>query len=259
MSQSKSGERAARHPALGQHFLVRQSILKRIAEAACPERVPLVIEIGPGKGALTEHLLERAERVVAVEIDPAMVGQLMLRFPGERRLKVVAQDILSTDLTQWGPATVAGNIPYYITSPIVERVLAMGKTLERAVLLVQKEVAERLAAKPGSRDYGFLTVATQLVAETKLLFKAPPSAFQPPPKVDSAVVSLAPRPVAADPTPLIAFLGLCFRHKRKTLRNNLAHIFGKELVDSQPEAGLRAEQLTLEQFRDLYRRLTATG
>lgn len=188
-----------------------------------------------------------------------MVSHLMMRFAGDRRLKIVAQDILTTDLTQWGPATVAGNLPYYITSPIVERVLAMGKTLNRAVFLVQKEVAERLAAQPNSRDYGFLTVATQMVADTKMLFKVPPSAFQPPPKVDSAVVALTPRPVLADPTPLIAFLGLCFRHKRKNLRNNLAHIFGKELMDQQPEAGLRAEQLTLDQFRDLYRRLTASA
>jgi 16S rRNA (adenine1518-N6/adenine1519-N6)-dimethyltransferase len=246
-------------PPLGQHFLVRQPILHRIAEAACPERVPLVIEIGPGKGALTGHLLERADRVIAVEVDPAMVSHLMLRFTGERRLKIVAQDVLATDLTQWGPATVAGNLPYYITSPIVERVLAMGKTLQRAVFLVQKEVAERLAAQPGTRDYGFLTVATQLVAETKLLFKVPPSAFQPPPRVDSAVVSLVPRPVLSDPTPLIAFLGLCFKQKRKTLKNNLAHIFGKELIEAQPEANLRAEQLTLDQFHDLYRRLTAAA
>lgn len=240
---------------LGQHFLHKQSYLTRIADAACPHKVPLVIEIGAGRGALTELLLERADRVVAIELDAELVTHLMRKHLGDRRLKVVAGDILTTDLTQWGHAVVAGNLPYYITSPIVERVLAMGKTLEHAVFLVQKEVAERLTARPSTRDYGFLTVTTQLVAETEYLFKVPPGAFSPPPKVDSAVVKLTPRAAAADPTPLIAFVGLCFQHKRKTIRNNLAHIFGRELLDTIPEADRRAEQLTLDEFRTLYAKL----
>ena len=245
---------------LGQHFLHKISYLQKIAEAACPARTPLVIEIGAGKGALTELLLERADRVIAIEIDPEMVKLLLVRFAGNHKLKIVAQDILATDLTQWGPAVVVGNLPYYITSPIIERTLAMGKVLHHAVFLIQKEVAERLTAKPCTREYGFLTVATQLAAETKKLFKVPPSAFSPPPKVDSAVVLVTPRrnegEPAPDPTPLLAFVGLCFRQKRKTLRNNLGHIFGDELVQTLPEAGQRAEQLTIEQFRSLYRRIT---
>jgi 16S rRNA (adenine1518-N6/adenine1519-N6)-dimethyltransferase len=246
---------------LGQHFLRRGSYLERIAAAAASSRVPVIIEIGAGEGALTEHLLERAERVIAIEVDPELVKHLLIRFAGEARLKVVASDILATDLTQWGHAVVVGNLPYYITSPVVERTLAMGKYLERAVFLIQKEVAERITAEPGSRDYGFLTVATQLAAETKLLFKVPPGAFSPPPKVDSAVIRLTPRRregETPDPTPLLAFVGLCFRQKRKTLRNNLANIFGKEIIEALPEAGMRAEQLTIDQFRDLYRRLTGS-
>ena len=222
--------------------------------------MPLIVEIGAGEGALTEHLLERADRVIAIEVDPELVKRLLMRFAGEARLKVVASDILATDLTQWGHAVVAGNLPYYITSPVVERTLAMGKYLERAVFLIQKEVAERITAVPCTRDYGFLSVATQLAAETKLLFKVPPGAFSPPPKVDSAVICLTPRrregEAPPDPTPLLAFVGLCFRQKRKTLRNNLTSIFGKEVIDKLPEAGMRAEQLTLNQFRDLYHRLT---
>ncbi len=245
---------------LGQHFLRRGAYLERIATAAAPSRVPLIIEIGAGEGALTEHLLERADRVIAIEIDPELVKHLLFRFAGDTRIKVVASDILATDLTQWGHAVVVGNLPYYITSPVVERTLAMGKYLERAVFLVQKEVAERITAEPCTRDYGFLTVATQLAAETKLMFKVPPGAFSPPPKVDSAVIRLTPRhregEQPPDPTPLLAFVGLCFRQKRKTLRNNLTSIFGKEVIDPLPEAGMRAEQLTLAQFRDLYRRLT---
>ena len=221
------------------------------------------VEIGAGQGALTEYLLERADRVIAIEVDPELVKHLLIRFAGRSRgLKVVASDILATDLTQWGHAVVVGNLPYYITSPVVERTLAMGKYLERAVFLIQKEVAERITAVPCTRDYGFLSVATQLSAETKLLFKVPPGAFSPPPKVDSAVIRLTPRrregEAPPDPTPLLAFVGLCFRQKRKTLRNNLTSIFGKETIDPLPEANMRAEQLTLDQFRDLYRRLTGS-
>jgi 16S rRNA (adenine1518-N6/adenine1519-N6)-dimethyltransferase len=247
---------------LGQHFLTRASYLKRIAEAACPEPEPLVIEIGAGPGSLTEHLLERAERVIAIEIDPELVARLMTRFRGNPKLKIVHGDVLRTDLTTWGPAIVAGNLPYYITSPVIERTLALGKLLTRAVFLMQREVAQRINAEPGSRDYGFLTVATRLHARTELLFKVPPSAFSPPPKVESAVVRLTPwfRELpdhqATDPAPLLAFVGLCFRHKRKTLRNNLASIFGDDVLTALPEGTLRAEQLTLDQFRSLYHRLT---
>jgi 16S rRNA (adenine1518-N6/adenine1519-N6)-dimethyltransferase len=179
---------------------------------------------------------------------------------------VIHGDVLRTDLTTWGPAVVAGNLPYYITSPVIERTLALGKLLDHAVFLIQKEVAQRIAAKPGTRDYGFLTVATQLHAQTEVLFRVPPSAFTPAPKVDSAVIRLTPRHRQADghagsvsdPAPLLAFVGLCFRQKRKTLRNNLSGIFRPESLDALPEAGLRAEQLTLDQFRSLYHRLTGS-
>ncbi|MBM3738859.1 MAG: ribosomal RNA small subunit methyltransferase A [Acidobacteria bacterium] len=242
---------------LGQHFLRKPAVLKRIAEAACPVRVPLVIEIGAGDGALTEELAERADRVVAIELDPEMIGRLAVRFAGDPRVRVAPGDVLATDLTQWGPAVVAGNLPYYITSPVIERVLAMGKLLDHAVFLIQKEVADRITAKPGTRDYGFLTVATQLSAEAKMLFKVPPGAFSPPPKVDSAVIRLNPRRPAdggpaPDPTPLLAFVGLCFRHKRKTLKNNLSAFFPAPMLDALPEANLRAEQLTIAQFRSIY-------
>jgi 16S rRNA (adenine1518-N6/adenine1519-N6)-dimethyltransferase len=241
---------------LGQHFLRRPAILERIAEAACPDHSRLVIEIGAGEGTLTERLLRRADRVHAIEVDQELAAKLVLRFGVEPRLKVVPRDVLQTDLMQWGRAVVTGNLPYYITSPVIERTLAMGKLLERAVFLIQKEVAERLTAQPGTRDYGFLTVATQLHASAEMLFTVAPGSFSPPPKVDSAVVRLTPHErEGPDPTPMLALLGLCFRQKRKTLRNNLADVFGRPAVDAQPEASLRAEQLTLDQFRDLYRRL----
>jgi 16S rRNA (adenine1518-N6/adenine1519-N6)-dimethyltransferase len=237
---------------LGQHFLVKGSILERIAAAACPDHVELVVEIGPGRGALTEKLLPRASRVIAIELDPDLVEHLRARF--DQRLEVIHQDVLAADFAHWPGAPIVGNLPYYITSPILEKVVRM--KYSRAVFLMQKEVAERLTAAPGSRDYGFLTVQTAVYARARLLFGVKPSAFHPPPKVDSAVVLLEPRPPAvADPEGFVAFAGACFRQKRKTLRNNLAGLYGKDAVDTLPEAGLRAEQLPLEQLVDVFERL----
>ena len=249
-----------KRPPLGQHFLNRAAILDRIADAACPRPEPLVIEIGPGEGSLTVHLMERAARIVAIEVDPALAERLRARFAGHGHFEVVHADVLDLDLAQWGPALVVGNLPYYITSPILDRVLAMGPNLKRAVFLMQKEVADRLSAQPGCRDYGFLTVRTRFRAWARTLFQVPPSAFSPPPKVESAVVQLDPRapdealPVS-DAGRFLEFVGLCFRQKRKTIRNNLAGSFPREVIDACREAGLRAEQLTIEEFADLYQRL----
>ena len=245
-------------PPLGQHFLIRRAILARLAEAACPERESLVIEIGPGRGALTRFLLERAERVVAIEIDPRLAAEVRQKFRGEGRLEVVCADVLATPLMQWGPAVVAGNLPYYITSPVLERICRMGPLLKRAVLLVQEEVARRLAASPGSRAYGLLTVRTLLFAHPELLFTVPAAAFRPPPKVRSAAVRLTPRQTGEDPGPLLEFAARCFRQKRKTLRNNLAPYYGAR-IERQPEARLRAEQLSLEQLLALWARLEESG
>jgi 16S rRNA (adenine1518-N6/adenine1519-N6)-dimethyltransferase len=243
---------------LGQHFLIRGSVLERIAAAACPAPTDLVIEIGPGRGALTEKLLKRAARVVAVELDPFLADHLRRRFAAEPRLEVVQADILETDLAQWGRAPVAGNLPYYITSPILERTLLLNPP--RAVFLIQKEVADRLVAHPGSRAYGFLTVQTALAAAARLLFEVKPAAFHPPPKVDSAVVLIEPhgRNWGVDAGRFLRFVGRCFAHKRKTIRNNLAEFYGKDLVDAWPEAALRAEQIAMEGFLAMYARIAGS-
>jgi 16S rRNA (adenine1518-N6/adenine1519-N6)-dimethyltransferase len=194
---------------LGQHFLIKGSILERI--------------------------------------DPYLVEHLRTRYTAE----VFHADVLSTDLAQWGAAVIAGNLPYYITSPILEKVLPLD--FRRAVFLMQKEVAERLVAQPGSRDYGYLTVQTALFAHARLLFTVKPSAFHPPPKVDSAVVLLERRPPAVDDIAgFLRFAGRCFRYKRKTIRNNLGDVPG---IEAWPEAGLRAEQIGMKQFLTMYARL----
>lgn len=243
--------------------MVRQPILERIAEAACPERSGTVVEIGPGRGALTSHLLARAGRVVAIEIDPVLVQYLRAKFRDEPRMTLIEADVLKTDLAQWGRASVAGNLPYYITSPILEQTLRIDEQLIRAVFLVQKEVAERLTARPGTRAYGFLSVQTQLLSSPELLFTVPAAAFRPPPKVDSAVVRLTPMDAregpAADRTAFLDFVSRCFRHKRKTIRNNLVGTYERAMLDSLPETARRAEQLSIAEFAELFRRVVSGG
>lgn len=245
---------------LGQHFLIRGAILERIASALCTEPDSLVIEIGPGKGALTERLLQKANRVVAIELDSTLVAHLESKFGAHPGLTIVHADVLDVDLAQWGPAAIGGNLPYYISSPILERFAQAAGSVIRGVFLVQKEVGERITAAPGSRDYGYLSVQQQILSKAEFLFGVPPGAFHPPPKVDSAVVRLTPHSVAAhlgiaNVPKFLRFVSLCFRHKRKTLRNNLASAFPADAVSALPQAGLRAEQLSLEQFAALYRTL----
>lgn len=197
-------------------------------------------EIGPGRGALTRHLTPRCERLVAVELDHGLIAPLRVSFPS---IEVIEADV--RDFPFGGECVICGNLPYYITSPIVERALAVAG-LKRAVFLVQREVALRLAAGPGSRDYGYLSVVTQLVGAVEYLFTVAPGAFAPPPKVDSAVVRITPRAGAVVSPALRRFVGRCFLQKRKTLRNNLATLY--PAIEGRPEAGLRAEQLPVEEF-----------
>jgi 16S rRNA (adenine1518-N6/adenine1519-N6)-dimethyltransferase len=241
---------------LGQHFLANGAILDRIALAVCPEGEELVIEIGPGKGALTEKLLRRSGRVVAIELDPYLVEHLRQKFEGETRLQVIHGDILQVDLAQWGPVPIAGNLPYYIATPILEKAIRAGAP--RTVFLIQKEVARRLVARPGERDYGYLTLQTALFADTRMLFDVKPGAFKPPPKVDSAVVLLTPHGRdygITDREGFLKFLSHSFRQKRKTLRNNLGPVYGLERIEGLPEAKLRAEQLGVAELAVLYKKL----
>jgi 16S rRNA (adenine1518-N6/adenine1519-N6)-dimethyltransferase len=240
---------------LGQHFLIRDSLLERLAEAACGLHSARVIEIGPGRGALTRHLLPHTDELHAIELDGALISYLQTRFRDEPKLQIHHANVLEADLTQWGAASITGNLPYYITSPIIEKFFALDARFAKAVFLMQWEVAQRILAAPGSRDYGYLSVLTQLICDVELILKAPPAAFSPPPRVDSAAVRFTRKPaVASDLHSLLELVSRSFAHKRKTLRNNLRPFYGA-LVDTLPEAPLRAEQLSVEHFIDLHARL----
>jgi 16S rRNA (adenine1518-N6/adenine1519-N6)-dimethyltransferase len=185
------------------------------------------------------------------------VQYLRAKFRDQPALEIVENDILKTDLTAWRPRAVTGNLPYYITSPIIEKILLLDPPVERAVFLVQKEVAERLTSAPGSRDYGYLSVQTQLLAAAEMVFTVPAAAFQPPPKVESALVRLTPRPVlpAPEARQFLKFASAAFHQKRKTLRNNLLGMYPKEQLDGVPETKRRAEQLGLQELISLWRSL----
>lgn len=203
--------------------------------------------------------------MVAIEVDPFLVHYLQQKFQEAiacSRLAVVDGDVLKIDLGGFAPRPViAGNLPYYITSPILEKVFHLEGNWSRAVFLVQAEVAERLNAAPGSRDFGYLSVLAQFHAHVEALFPVSREAFRPSPKVDSAVVRLTPRDAArelgiADPKKFLSFAGTCFQHKRKNLRNNLGPVYGVERIDSLPQARLRAEQLSVPELAALYKQLS---
>lgn len=267
----------ARRPKLGQHFLVDNHVRQRIVESAPLEANDLVIEIGPGRGAMTGLLAARARSVVAVELDAALAEQLQEKFGGDPRIEIAKGDILSTDLAdtchRHGAADcfVFGNLPYYITSPILHHLFRYRKSIRGMALLVQREVAERITAAPGSRAYGYLSVLAHLYSEPRLAFSVRPGAFSPPPKVQSALVQfeMAPRSSAPELGPiddeqLLEFAKRCFAHKRKSVLNNLAASCGRTpveraLADLGFAPSVRAEQLSLNQLARLYARVAIVG
>ncbi len=252
----------AQRPKLGQHFLDDARVLSNIAGAVPLSTDTQVVEIGPGEGALTAELLATGARVTAVELDTHLAARLRRRFADEDRFRLVEADVLTTHLPALrapdGEAYVVGNLPYYIASPIIRGVLPLGEVFSDAVFLVQKEVAERIVARKGSRDYGYLSALCRLWSEPEYLFTVRAGSFRPPPKVDSAVVRLSlRRGVKVDPA-LIAFLKAVFRQPRKTLLNNLSSVYPRAMVSERPEAGLRAQQLDVEELTELWRALEIT-
>jgi 16S rRNA (adenine1518-N6/adenine1519-N6)-dimethyltransferase len=271
-------------PKLGQHFLNSPELAARIVDAVGDVSQDTVLEIGPGKGILTSLLAKRARRLIAVEMDRVLAAQLRLKFGMAQNVEIIEADILSIDFDSlFGPkpglgrpgielkprpVKVAGNLPYYITSEILLRLFEYAKYFESIVIMVQREVAERIAAEPGGRDYGLLSATAQLHARVEKLFTLAPNAFSPPPKVYSTVLRLTLEPrqeqlgVAGDG--FIDFLRLSFGQKRKTLWNNLKTSYEEPaLKRALAEVGVkptaRAETLSLEESAALYRSLHKSG
>lgn len=267
--------RARAKKRLGQHWLADRRAVQRIADAAQITPELTVIEIGPGTGALTQALAQRAARLIAVEVDPVLALALEAKHRDDANVSVVEGDVLELTpeeiLNRGGgglPYIVVGNLPYFIGSPIVRRFLQAAVKPERLIVMLQSEVAERMAAPAGKM--GYLSVETQVMAEAKLLFRVPAKAFRPPPKVQSAVLRLDVRDspdVEVDNIP--AFLELAqagFAAPRKRLRNSLAiglRIEGSEAAVILADAGIDPDQrpaiLTLENWRDVYFAVTRAG
>ncbi len=251
---------SAGRPRLGQHFLRSEKALRRIAAAADPRPGKRIVEVGPGRGALTDLLVASGASVVAVEVDSELAQGLRERFAKAENFELVEADILDVDLEGLcgERAVVVGNLPYYITSPIVRKTLAAGARIESAVFLVQFEVAERIVARKNSRDYGYFSVLCRLHSEPELLFRVPAKAFQPPPRVESAVIRLTPKQGEA-PAEFVRFLEAAFRQPRKTLRNNLSALYGRDKLGEHPRLGLRAQQLDVDELLLLWRDLNTTS
>jgi 16S rRNA (adenine1518-N6/adenine1519-N6)-dimethyltransferase len=250
---------------LGQHFLTDPRLLGRIADALACTRDDTVIEIGPGRGALTEHLLQRAGRVIAIELDRELAPILRERWKDEPRFTLVEGDVLEQDLAALagGPYLLAGNVPYNITTPILFHAMRRPRPA-RAVYLVQKEVADRVVAPPGSDDYGALSVNVQALADAERLFLVGAKSFSPPPKVESAVIRVVPRSTPlmdeAEEAPFRVFVQAAFGLRRKQMRRVLRTVFSWDAVradavlaaaDVDPEA--RPETLAPADFLRILR------
>ena len=272
-----------RKPKLGQHFLVDRSAAARIAEAMGDISHSTVLEIGPGRGALTSLLARRARRLIAIELDRVLAAQLRMNLALVPNVEIIEADILAIDFdTIFGPkpgstrpgmnheperVRVVGNIPYFLTSDILLRLFEYRKYFESILLMVQREVADRLAASPGKSEYGLLSATAQLYARVDKLFTLTPEAFSPPPKVHSTVIRLTLDPrlesLGVPEAEFIGFLKLAFGQKRKTLWNNLKERYSPELLraamgKSGVKPNVRAEALSLEKTAGLYRALEAS-
>jgi 16S rRNA (adenine1518-N6/adenine1519-N6)-dimethyltransferase len=265
---------------LGQHFLTDPEAALRIADAFGDLSQSTVLEIGAGRGALTSLLARRVRRLIAIELDRVLAAQLRMKFSLVPNVEIIEGDILAIDFdTLFGPKPgstrpgmnhqpepirVVGNLPYFITSDILLRLFAYRRYFESIVLMVQREVADRLAARPGTSEYGLLSATAQLYARVEKMFTLPPSAFSPPPKVFSAVVRLTIASriegLNVPEAGFIDFLRKSFGQKRKTLWNNLksdypAAALRSALEESGVKPTVRAEALSLEKSAALFRAL----
>lgn len=259
----------------GQNFLIDPKVLDRIISAAEITEEDCVLEIGPGLGTMTQRLAEHARRVVAVEIDKNLIPILEENLSGYENVEIINEDILKMDIGRMAeeknggrPIKVAANLPYYITTPIVMRLLEGGVPLQSVTVMVQKEVAQRMQASPGTKDYGALSLAVQYYARPEVVANVPPNCFIPRPGVGSCVIRLTkyghPPVDAGDVTFMFALIRASFNQRRKTLVNSLTgaaglHLTREQVLEALERTGLpeqvRGEALTLEEFAALGRNL----
>ena len=280
MPRVVSARRPQSKPKLGQHFLASEDLALGIVDAMGDLSECTVLEIGPGRGIMTSVLARRAPRLIAVELDRVLAAQLRLKFGMARNVEIIEADVLAIDFDSlFGlkpglgrpgieikpqPVRVVGNLPYYITSDIVLRLFEFSKYFESIVIMVQKEVADRIAAEPGGSEYGVLSATAQLYAKVEKLFILPPGAFTPPPKVYSTVLRLTIAPqqekLGVAGVGFVDFLRLSFAQKRKTLWNNLKDAYQvdrlkRALSEAKIKPTARAETLSLQESAALYRAL----
>ena len=239
----------------GQNYLHDKNIIKKIVSEINPQPDDTIVEIGPGRGALTELIYGKTENFIAVEIDTRVIEDLQSKFPD---LQLIQKDFLKVDInaiihSNKKKLRVIGNIPYNLTSSIVFKTIRNAELIEDAILMVQNEVAKRMTAKKGSKDYGILTVLLIYFTDTQVCFKVSPNAFYPKPKVTSAIVHLRFKELTISKNKREMFINVvkaCFGNRRKTLKNSLSNSIFKELnfSDSGIDLSLRAEQLDVKDF-----------
>ncbi len=248
---------------LSQNFLIDGNILRKIITAADVSANDLVIEIGPGPGALTEFLLAKGSQVIAIEKD-RIFSESLHRLNREGRLKVLQADALECNLTTFFPLSssikIVANLPYQVTSPLLGKLVPLAPHIKSVTVMVQQEVAQRITSAPGSHEYSSLSIFIQLFARARFCFSVEPTCFHPRPNVRSAVVhlDLAPPPADIDPVAFMRFVRTAFGKRRKTLRSSLRDLFPPDaIVDALSLHGLsehtRPETLALDQFLELYR------
>lgn len=257
---------ASANKSYGQNFLINQNIIDSIIEKANVSKNDLIIEIGPGLGSLTSPLLENAGKVICIELDPKMITILKDRFSLYENFELINEDVLKVDLknlidsnSQFKSAKVVANLPYYITTPIIMKLLEDKLNLESITVMVQKEVAERLAEEPGGKDTGAITYSINYYTNPQIVLDVPKDCFLPSPKVDSAVIKLdvlkEPKIKVVDESLFFKVIKSAFLQKRKTLMNSLSSsaLVSKEFIENmlnelKIDLRVRAEQLSLEQF-----------
>jgi len=265
---TRSGPRASVAPAhvprrsLGQHFLIDKNIVHKIVRLAELQPGETVLEIGPGRGILTEALLDSSGLVVAVELDAALCAHLRATLGRRSNFRLVEGDALTFEYAQVpSPFLVVANLPYYVSTPLLFRLLEDRRRIDRLVLMLQEEVVARLAAAPGGKDYGALSIAAQFYCEVRQAFRVPPTCFRPKPQVGSAVVVLTPlrkpRVSVADEAFFFRIVRAGFAHRRKALPNSLRDegFEGAPTAAALEQAGIdprrRAETLSIEEFAAL--------